>query len=456
MTAQPTTTKRRAILAGVALLASSFLPVPSTPVVHAEGLNAGGEFHPVNPTRVFANTAVPVDAGEGRTTTVQLLGEAGVPADGDDVLAVLANVTVDQAPSAGYLASYPTGTPDPGSSNLNFQPDRPVANVALLRPGADGTTTIKLVGGGPGTARVLVDVFGWISSSSYTTTGGRLVSTAPSRIRDTRSPADDPVGPGETIEVPVRGATLWPNGGQVVPDDPRITGVVLNVTVDNARADSAGTYVSVLQRPPAGPPATSNVNVDQGAVKANLVVSPIAADGSVYLYNDAGSTNVIVDVLGYFQTGADPTSRTGRIVPLDSAFRALDTRPTPLGPNRVEDWDFSAFVDSVKICDTDAEPSCDRSNIQELGVSPGPIGSLIANLTGTALERQYAGVPVSTYLTAYASDQSRPTASNVNFTEGIDVPNMAVIKLSADRRIQMYNAFGNANYILDVAAVVLS
>ena len=54
------------------------------------------------------------------------------------------------------------------------------------------------------------------------------------------------------------------------------------------------------------------------------------------------------------------------------------------------------------------------------------------------------------------SDGAKPEASNVNFGEGLDVPNMAVVKLSADRRVRVFNAFGNANYIMDVAAVVLA
>jgi hypothetical protein len=424
--------------------------------VNAAGLNAGGEFHPLPPTRIFDQQGVTVNSGAGGTIAVPLLGAKGiVPPAGTDVLAVLANITVADAPSAGYLSSYPTGVADPGSSNLNFQAGRPVANVALLRPGADGSTTFKLVAGGPGTARLIVDVFGWISSSSYTTPGGRLVSTAPTRILDTRAPTDSPVGAASTISLPIRGAGVWPNGAQVVPNDPNVTGVVLNLTVDNARSNSADTYVSVLQDVPSGPPSTSNVNVSKGLAKANLVFTPIAPDGTVKIYNYAGSTNLIVDVLGYFEGGADPTTRGGRIVPLDSSFRALDTRPTPLGAGQAEDWDFSQFVDSVKICDTDAQPTCDRTNISTLGVSPGPIGSLIANLTGTTLTRQYPGTPVTTYLTVYPSDTTRPEASNVNFGEGIDVPNMAVVKLSGDEKVRVFNAFGNANYILDVAAVVL-
>ena len=205
MTAHPTRTKRRAVIAGLALFVSAFVPVASQAT--AAGLNAGGEYHPLVPTRIYDNVNVPLDAGGGRETTIQLLGANGVvPTDPDAVLAVLANVTVDRAPSAGYLNSYPAGVGDPGSSNLNFRPGQPVANVVLLRPGASGQTTFKLVGGGAGSARLIVDVFGWISSSSYTQLGGRLISTSPSRIVDTR--AGTPVGAGQSIPVQIRGAAL--------------------------------------------------------------------------------------------------------------------------------------------------------------------------------------------------------------------------------------------------------
>lgn len=445
------------VLAAVTILASGLAPLtPLAPTATAAGLNAGGEFHPLPPTRIFDQVGVPLNSGAGSVTTVPLLGAKGVvPSSGTEVLAVLANVTVDAPSSAGYLQSYPTGSPVPSSSSLNFQPGAAVPNVVLLRPGSDGSTAFNLVGGGPGSARLIVDVFGWISSSSYATAGARLVSTPPVRILDTRNP-DTPVGAGQTIELPIRGAVSKYDGSVVVPNSDAITGVVLNLTVDNSRANSEQTYVSVLQDVPGAPPSTSNVNVAKGNAKANLVVTPVAPDGKVRLYNFAGSTNLIVDVLGYFQTGADPATRAGRIVPLDTAYRAADTRPLPLGPGSQEDWDFNPFVQSVKVCDTDAQPTCDRTNINSLGVSPGPIGSLIANVTGTQLQRQYPTVKVSTYLTVYPSDAARPEASNVNFGENIDVPNLAVVKLGANGMIRVFNAFGKANYIIDVAAVVLT
>jgi hypothetical protein len=37
-----------------------------------------------------------------------------------------------------------------------------------------------------------------------------------------------------------------------------------------------------------------------GVVPANLVVVPVGTDGSVQLYNDAGSTHVVADVAGWY------------------------------------------------------------------------------------------------------------------------------------------------------------
>lgn len=89
-----------------ALLATAVVVVPTgalpvTPV-HAEGLGAGGEYHPLTPARIFdsrpglaINDVEPAGAKAiGSTFDLQLLGQGGVPADGAGVLAVVVNVTV--------------------------------------------------------------------------------------------------------------------------------------------------------------------------------------------------------------------------------------------------------------------------------------------------------------------------------------------------------------------------
>ena len=62
---------------------------------------------------------------------------------------------------------------------------------------------------------------------------------------------------------------------------------------------------------------------------------------------------------------------------------------------------------------------------------------------------------VSTFFTVYPSDVDRPFASNINVTEGANVPNMAIIKLGADDQIKAFNNNGYLHYIFDVSAVVL-
>ena len=113
------------------------------------------------------------------------------------------------------------------------------------------------------------------------------------------------------------------------------------------------------------------------------------------IYNRAGDTNVVVDVMGYLVNGAAETTRAGRVVPLTAPFRAFDTRQAafgtvPLGPGQAEDWSFAAFSDSVNIG----------------GVPLGNQTALLGNLTNASLARQSRTVPVNSYLTVY------PTPTN--------------------------------------------
>jgi len=79
-----------------------------------------------------------------------------------------------------------------------------------------------------------------------------------------------------------------------VPDDARA--VVLNVTA------TGGSAASNLRVWAAGElrPNVSNLNWEAGDTNANLVVSAVGADGTVSLRNQAGSVDVLADVVGYY------------------------------------------------------------------------------------------------------------------------------------------------------------
>ena len=85
-----------------------------------------------------------------------------------------------------------------------------------------------------------------------------------------------------------------------------------------------------MKRPMTEPPS-SNVNVNgNGDIRANLVVVPLGADGSIDVrLHDAA--DVLVDVVGSFTDSTAPGSGVGTFVPL-APTRIVNTRSsTPFG-----------------------------------------------------------------------------------------------------------------------------
>ena len=460
---------RRAVVV-VLVGASTFVAStssPATPVAaQTATLGAGGEYHPLAPARIFdSRTGVNGPAGvkstsaQGLTFDVDILGQGGVPAEvggvNTQVLAVVANVTVVGSTLDGFLSMYPAGAAPGQSSLVNFAPREAVPNLTIIGIGTGGQSTISLVTPqGAGTAHVLIDVFGWISTSQYADTadsGARFRPIPPSRLLDTRStpvPAGwsggKPIGTMEQLRLPIRGA----NG--VIPDSADVTGVMVNITAANNAPGSQPTFLSVTPSatPPGAEPATSVTNVAAGQVKANMAIVPVGADGSVHIFNSLGATNVIVDVLGYLERGADVSTLTGRVIPLDAPFRAFDTRQaafanTPLGFGTKEEWSFKSFAESVSLN----------------GVAIGTQSALIGNLTGTGLTPLRPGQPVSTYMTIYPGNGAPPNSSNINVTPGRSVPNMSLLSYGTvgtdPYTISAFNFDGSIHYLLDVYAVVL-
>ncbi|MEO7369872.1 MAG: hypothetical protein ABI949_06725 [Ilumatobacteraceae bacterium] len=432
-------------------------------------LCAGGEFHPLTPQRVFDSRtgtlsnhdvaplgAKPLSTGIS-TFDIDLLGLGGLPAASSDVLAVVVNITVTDTGANGYLTAYGKGfAPATPTSIINFGPGATVPNVSIVRPGNDGDLTLGLFGQS-GTANVIVDVFGWFSTSNYvpvapaTNDGARLIPTTPSRVLDTRPgvfnvnrPSGTPLAAKETMVLPIWGVDgINPTTTDVVPNMNNITGVLLNVV---GITGSSATHLSIYPNDLGGAaPTTSNLNLAPNTIKANLVFVPVGTDGSVRIFNNQGFTDVVADVVGYMQSGQDPTTRKGRVVPLSSPYRTFDTRDpqfggVALGPGQAEDWSFADFASSVAI-------------------GPDAVGNqlaVIGNLTSAELKRQYASVPAASFLTAYPADAARPLSSNLNTVEGPPIPNMAVLKYGANNTVRVYNLAGYSHYLFDASAVVLA
>ena len=122
----------------------------------------------------------------------------------------------------------------------------------------------------------------------------------PVRLLDTRSGNGAPkarVGAGKSIDLQVGGRGGVPSSG--------VSAVVLNVTYV---LPSLGGFVTVW---PTGAlrPLASNLNLNVGDARPNLVTVRMGAGGKVSLYNEVGSVDLVADVAGWYDTGSagDPS-----------------------------------------------------------------------------------------------------------------------------------------------------
>jgi hypothetical protein len=197
--------------------------------------------------------------------------------------AVALNVTVTEPTSGSFLTVFPTGDARPLASSVNMVRGQTVPNMVFARVGTDGKVSIY---NNSGTAHVVVDVVGAFADNAP----GRLVALQPARVLDTREGIGAPLGKvGQTpLVLRLTGQAGIPGSG--------VSAVLMNVT---AVTPDNNTFITVY--PTGGErPLASNLNVVAGQVIPNMVLARVGADGSVAIYNNAGSIDVVADVMGYF------------------------------------------------------------------------------------------------------------------------------------------------------------
>lgn len=382
-------------------------------------LPPGGTLRSLPPTRVLDTrdgTGVPPGKVPAQGTIVlDIAGRAGVPADGAS--AVVLNVTATEATQSTYVTVWPEG-PRPATSNLNVPPGVDRANLVQVGLGADGAVRLY---NNAGTTHLVADVMGWIVGSGEPDDTGRFHPLVPSRVLDTRDGNGAPVGAlGPQSEL-----TLQITGRGGVPED-GVSAVAINLT---SAVPTASTYVSAwpadLPRPLA-----SVLNTSNGRDVPNRVIVQVSQAGAIKLYNNAGSTHLVADVVGWYgQTEEDLGGAS--FTPL-APFRVVDTRdgtggvPTGRMPGGTS---FAAVI-----AGKGGVPS-----MQE----PVPPSAVVVNLT--------AAQPLGpSYFTLWPTETPRPLASDLNMQTGVDAPNLAIAKLGPDGGIQLYNNAAPSHAVIDV------
>jgi hypothetical protein len=245
--------------------------------------NAGpdGLYQPLTPYRMLDTRASHETLGPTTTLTKVIApsgGPGGIPASG--VEAVVLNVTVANPQAASFLTIWPADAVRPTSSNLNWVAGQTVPNRVTVKLGSGGNVSFY---NAAGLVDVIVDVSGYYTDTHNVSGGFRYFPLAPYRVHDTRS--GPPLGQGQTESVNLVGTIPNTAGG-----------AVLNVTVTNT---SAASFLSVWPQGQSRP-LISDLNWVPGDTVANLVPIAIGSLGHVDDYNPNGSTDVVMDVNGYY------------------------------------------------------------------------------------------------------------------------------------------------------------
>jgi subtilisin family serine protease len=351
--------------------------------------------------------------GPGGTITLQVTGVGGIPASG--VSAVVLNTTVTNTTSPSYVTAWPTGQSRPLSSSINFLAGQTVPNLVTVKVGAGGDVSFF---NAAGSIDLLADVAGYYTDGTVTP-GSTFVPMSPVRILDTRS-TGGPIGSGSTRNLQVRGQNGVPSSA---------TAVVVNVTV------TTPTGAGYLTAFPTGTslPLASNVNFIKGETVPNLGVIQLGSTGGMSIYNSSGSTQVIVDLQGYFTMAGDTSG--SRFFPLVD-HRILDTRSnldgfySPIGGGHA----ISASV------------------VTQGGVIVGPSGTIGGSdgPSAVVMNSTVADGTAGGYLTVYPAGTSLPLASDLNFSKGEAVANLTTVKIGSNGEDNFYNASGTVDAIADV------
>jgi len=277
------------------------------------------DYFPDEPWRALdTRTAADGPALEPQTYTVQSLDYG---ADTADISALAVNVTAVGPRARGFLTVW-NGDENaiPTTSNLNFAAGQTTPNMVIVpvthRIDTDGTPVIDYAVGNAstGTVNVLVDVVGVYAVGD----GLRFRSAgAPKRIVDTRtSVGTTTLGPASTRTVTAPGTVA--NASTVA--------LVANAT---AVAPTAATYLTLW---PAGVarPSASNLNPARGQTVANMAMVGLSDLNAFKVFNNAGTTNVIVDVAGRFDISPNlattPAAFSGSVAPSASTAQVAPLR----------------------------------------------------------------------------------------------------------------------------------
>jgi hypothetical protein len=270
--AQATAAVQQPQTAGSSTTVGSVLSSPTAPAA------AGDAYVPVKPA--ILASGIWVRAGAPGAVTVR--GRGGVPIAGTagaGVKAVVLQVEVSGASSAGRLIAYSGTAAQPAATSLAYPRAVAVSQLVVV-PFATGRQVKLALSAGK--AKLAVGVVGYYAAPGTSARGLGFAPVRPERV------ATVGIKRGATGTVRVG----WIDG---IPAS-NVSAVVAEVSAVDPTA--AGTLT--VYRAGGAKPALPSVAFAAGAGSTGLVIVPPSSDGKFAIADSGGAAKVTVDVLGYY------------------------------------------------------------------------------------------------------------------------------------------------------------
>jgi uncharacterized repeat protein (TIGR01451 family) len=343
------------------------------------------------PFQGCVNPGVPISGGSSFTLAVRT-GCTGIPAN---AAAVTGNVTVVPGAAGGFLTLFPSSAMQTVVANSNFKPGEVTNNVFTTGLGA-GDGAFKIFASA--TTEVIVDITGYYAPPS---TSGLYFHPLPKPIRllETRAGEVGCNTPGAPIQGGVGGTRT--QQARLTCDGVTIPAGALAI-VGNATTvgPQAGGYLTLFPANAAQPlVASSNYNAGQ-VVNGPFSVG-LAPTGEFNIFSFA-TTDLVVDVLGYYSTEANDVNGAGLLFnPLPKPVRLLETRANQAVGCYLPGLPLISGVENTQ----PARGACDGVTI--------PANALGAVGNATVVTPNAAG-----FLTLWPSTALRPLVATANYNAG--------------------------------------
>ncbi len=254
---------------------------------------AGDGYVPVSPMRVLDTRIGRGLSGVFTANVPRTFQVAGVTVNSvtipGNAVAITGNLTVTQQTGAGNVALTPTPTANPTSSTLNFPLADDRANNVTIALSATGSASAVYKATTGRHTQLILDVTGYFLAGS----GQAYHPISSTRVLDTRTSHTTHLFHANVAQA------FQVTNGTTIPST--ATAITANVTVTNQT--KAG-YVA-LTPTNTNNPTTSTINFPLKDDRANGLTVPLSVTGTVsavYKAAAGGTTNLILDVTGYYSS----------------------------------------------------------------------------------------------------------------------------------------------------------